>query len=431
MADNSVHIVGAGLAGLSAATSLTGMGYRIHLYESAGHAGGRCRSFHDDRLGCEIDNGNHLMLSGNRSTGDYVRRIDADDRLVTAERAAFPFMDASTGERWTLDLGAGAGAWRLLLGRNGERRGARRAYGIPGVTRLDALSAFRFAHASPDATVYDQLGGAGPVYHRLWAPLSLAVLNTEPDNAVAGALWPVLRETLGRGPDNCRPVMAKQGLSHALVDPALEFLRRSGAEVRLNATLKAVETDASTGAGTPVVAGLRFAERTISIGAGDRVILALPIAAINALLPDLITPNEFRPIVNAHFRVASGSEKLTFMGLINADAHWIFRRNNVLSVTVSAATSLVEDTAERIADILWRDVAQAVDVEGDGLPVFRVVKEKRATFAQTPAQDRRRPGAGTAYANLFLAGDWTATGLPATIEGAVRSGVTAAGMCQG
>ena len=103
----------------------------------------------------------------------------------------------------------------------------------------------------------------------------------------------------------------------------------------------------------------------------------------------------------------------------------MFRKSGILSVTVSAADRLVDVSAEALAALLWRDVARAYDLGNAALPPWRIVKEKRATFAATPAELRRRPPAQTRWRNLFLAGDWTATGLPATIEGAIRSGETA------
>ncbi len=410
------HVIGAGMAGLSAATALAERGHRVRLYESAGHAGGRCRSFHDNQLGCVIDNGNHLILSGNISTQGYIGRVGACDRLLTAERAAFAFMDLKTNERWTLDLGRGRGAWRLLM----------QMRGLPGVTRLDLLSVLRFRQASSNATVLELLDGAGAIYHRLWEPLCVAVLNTEPDCAMAAAMWPVVKESLGLGPDACRPVMAKVGLSHALVDPALTYLQQAGAEIEFNATLKAVQTDGRR------ITGLRFTDETMAreIGPGDKIVLALPIAGINAIMPAIETPDAFRPIVNAHFLLPSKSDKLTLMGLINGEAHWIFRKGNVASVTVSAARSLADTPSQGIAERLWRDVCGALQMTGTAMGLHRIIKEKRATFAQTPDQNRRRPGAKTSISNLFLAGDWTATGLPATIEGAVRSGEIAAKLCE-
>lgn len=412
------HVVGAGMAGLSAATALVQRGQAVRLYESTGHAGGRCRSFRDDQLGCDIDNGNHLILSGNMATQKYLARIGAEDRVNTTENAAYPFMDLKSGERWTLDLGHGKGAWRLLS----------RRLGVPEVSRLDLLmSALRFRRASSSATVLDQLGGkgrAGAIYGRLWEPLCLAILNTEPEQAMAAAMWPVLQQTLGRGPDACRPLTAKHGLSHTLVAPALEYLRKAGTDVRFNATLKALET----GAGG--ITALRFNEAKVEIAPSDKVILALPIAGVNTVMPDITTPDGFRSIVNAHFRILSGPDETGVMGLINGDAHWIFRKKGVVSVTVSAATSLVDAPSREIAARLWRDVCVALNIVETPMAPHRIIKEKRATFSQTPDQNRRRPGAATDFNNLFLAGDWTATGLPATIEGAIYSGETAAKLCR-
>ncbi len=104
----------------------------------------------------------------------------------------------------------------------------------------------------------------------------------------------------------------------------------------------------------------------------------------------------------------------------------MFTRGNIVSVTVSAADRLARRKAEDIARILWPEAAEALEMPPEPLPPFRVIRERRATFAATPAELARRPGPRTGLANLFLAGDWTDTGLPATIEGAARSGERAA-----
>jgi hypothetical protein len=117
---------------------------------------------------------------------------------------------------------------------------------------------------------------------------------------------------------------------------------------------------------------------------------------------------------------------LPLLGLIGGTAEWLFLRAELVSITVSAADALADEPAERIAERLWADAARALDLPVAPLPPARIVKERRATFAQTPAAAARRPAAATGWRNLLLAGDWTATGLPATIEGAVRSGHHAA-----
>jgi hypothetical protein len=140
-----------------------------------------------------------------------------------------------------------------------------------------------------------------------------------------------------------------------------------------------------------------------------------------SLLPDIAAPDEFRAILSAHFRAVPPPDTAPMTGLIDATVEWIFAFPDRISVTISNADRLIDRDRDELAAICWRDVARAYRLPA-GVPAWQIVKEKRATFAATPEQEAKRPGALTAWRNLFLAGDWTATGLPATIEGAVRSG---------
>jgi hypothetical protein len=143
------------------------------------------------------------------------------------------------------------------------------------------------------------------------------------------------------------------------------------------------------------------------------------------LVPGLTAPVEFRAIVNAHFKCAPPADAPAMLGVIGGLAEWIFAFPGRISVTVSAADAIVDQDREELARLLWQDVAVALGFPGE-LPAWQIVKEKRATFAATPEQAAQRPGAATGWRNLILAGDWTDTGLPATIEGALRSGRKAA-----
>ena len=166
-----------------------------------------------------------------------------------------------------------------------------------------------------------------------------------------------------------------------------------------------------------------------SIRPADRVILAVPPTMAVSLIPGLEAPLASRAILNVHFRLDDAPELpegAPYLGLVGGVAQWLFVRGDVAAVTVSAADDLIDDPAEALANRAWRDVARALDLDPSAVPPYRVVKERRATFAQIPTEVSRRPGASTEFTNLFLAGDWTNTGLPATIEGAVRSGNRAA-----
>jgi hypothetical protein len=144
-----------------------------------------------------------------------------------------------------------------------------------------------------------------------------------------------------------------------------------------------------------------------------------------ALLPGLSAPDAFNAIVNGHFRAVPPAGAPPMLGVIGGVAQWIFAFPDRISVTVSGANALAEEGREEIARAFWRDIV-AVHGGPDEPPPWRIVKERRATFAATPEQNARRPAARTRWRNLALAGDWTATGLPATIEGAIRSGHAAA-----
>ena len=163
-----VHIVGAGLAGLAAAVELAAAGRPVCLYEAAPHAGGRCRSYFDTELGCRIDNGNHLVLSGNNSTLAYVERLGALRTLEGPAEAVFPFIDVATKQRWTLRLNQGKLPWWILTSR---RR-------VPRTRAIDYCVGLALRRADPSTTVAAVLNPDRILFRRLWEPLVVAALNT-------------------------------------------------------------------------------------------------------------------------------------------------------------------------------------------------------------------------------------------------------------
>jgi squalene-associated FAD-dependent desaturase len=405
------YIIGAGLAGLSAATILAGRGANVVLVEAAGQAGGRCRSYFDSAIGGVIDNGNHLVLSGNRAVNDYRKRIGAQDALIGPPRAEFAFMDLKDGARWMLRPNEGSLPYWVT---RQERR-------VPGTGAGDYLKYAPLLWADRRARIGDIVKDRGALWERLMRPFLLAALNTEPEESSAALAGAVLRETLAKGGRFYRPRIAHPTLAAAFVDPALAYLQSRGATVQVGSRLRGL-----TFAGQRVIA-LDMGEAALPVEASDAVVLAVPPWSAADLLPGLTVPNQFRAIVNAHFRMAGPKDAPAMLGVIGGTAEWIFAFNDRISVTVSNADSIVDQDRETLAARIWADVSKALGIS-EPLPPWQIVKEKRATFAATPAQDARRPGARTQWGNLFLAGDWTQTGLPATIEGALRSGETAAAL---
>jgi len=402
----TVHIVGAGLAGLSAAMRLTRSGVTVVLHEAAPQAGGRCRSYHDVTLGMTIDNGNHVILSGNRSALSFLDLIGARDRMQGPRAADFHFADLTGNERWQLRLGDGKYPWWIF---SAGRR-------VPHTRAVDYLMFARLMCCPGRKTVGELVNCSGPLYERLLEPLLLATLNHEPPHASARLAATLLRETVGAGGRACRPLIAQDGLSAAFVDPALEWLKARGVEVRLGHELHAIAFEGGR------AARLDFGAETVTLANDDTVILAVPPKVAARLLPGLRTPDEFRAIANVHFRIDDHGTLPPMTGVVHATTQWIFAYPGRLSVTISSADALMAVPREELARTVWREVAAVAGLPAEPLPPWQVVRERRATIAADPRQEAMRPQANTAWPNVFLAGDWTDTGLPPTIESAIRSG---------
>jgi hydroxysqualene dehydroxylase len=405
----TVHIIGAGLAGLSAAVRLTAFGRNVVVHEATAFAGGRCRSYHDASVGMTIDNGNHLLLSGNHAALDYLRGIGAERRLVGPPSAEFNFADLAGGERWTLRFNDGPIPFWVF---DPARR-------VPGTRVLDYLPLARLLWAPPGKAVGEVIACQGTLYQRLVEPLIVAALNIDAPDGSARLAGAIVRETLAVGGRACRPLIAREGLGATLIEPALAYLQTRGALVRMEHQLRALRFAAER------IEALDFGAETIVLGPSDSVVLAVPPYIAASLVHGLKAPSEFRAIVNAHYRIDPPAGQPAILGVLNGTVQWLFAFPGRLAVTISAGDRLIDAPREELAKTIWSEVARLTGLPA-ALPPWQIVRERRATFAATPAQDALRPGAVTQWRNLTLAGDWTETGLPATIEGAIRSGNRAA-----
>jgi len=408
MTAGRVHIVGGGIAGLSAALAVTREKGEAILYEAAPQPGGRCRTIHPAD-GFSHDNGTHVLLTGNWHALNMLKAIGARDRWIEPERKGLPLCDMRTGTMRRIGLSP----WSWL-------RPSRRPQGL-GPADLARL--LRLAFPARDCPVASIVGDS-PIMDTLIGPLTMAVLNTPPDVASARRLATALRRLLW--PRAGRLLVARNGLSEDLIQPAVETLQARGVPLLAGQRLRSLVTHSDDR-----VIGLSLTDRTIALRPEDQVILALPPYEIARLLPALPVPHRFEAILNLHFRIP-GLERPRFIGFIGALTQWLLVRRDHVSVTISAADTAPYDEAADLASTIWHEIVPTLrelglDASADRQPEVRVVKEKRATIRQDAPplpQPPLRP-----LGNLALAGDWIGT-LPATIESAVVSGEQAVAALQ-
>lgn len=409
----TVNVIGAGLAGLAAAWKLVEAGYRVRLFEAAGHAGGRCRSLPDQRFGTAIDNGSHLLFAINRDTLSFLRGVGAPSTsLVPCDGT--PFFDLGDGVRWRISPGGESALW--MLGRGLK---------VPGVSRLCLLGqGAKLLSAKAGATVGERVPTSGMAWRRFWKPFLSAVFNADPGGVSAPHAAEVLRRLAFAGAAGGRPLQAARPWSEIAAEPALAYLRSRGADVRLGSPLLALDR------GEGRVRRLVFRRGSIDCG-GEGVVLAIPNATAHRLCPDVVPAIPSAPIVNLHFRTEA-DHGLGFCGVVGGVADWVFWRGGVVSVTIAGGAPEADAEPDALARRVWAEARRVLPRPvPDAPPVWHRIVEKRATSAATPEAFSLRPPARTPHPNLVLAGDWTDTGLPSTIEGAVRSGFRAAEVLAG
>ncbi|QCE35605.1 hypothetical protein FAI40_09870 [Acetobacteraceae bacterium] len=416
-----VHIIGGGIAGLSAAVELAPQA-EVFLYEAASIAGGRARSFYDSALGCKIDNGNHLVLSANKYLLRYVDLIGSRSRLRIAQRPLFPFFNLKTQKLWKLSLSSGKVPFWMFF--NSRRP--------PNMGLAELWSFYSFLKADENTTAIECLKSGG-LTEFLLKPLIISALNTSVESGSAKLFANIIRESLLQGGRGCHPIYPLESLENAFVNPALSYLDKFKVHMNFNMRIREIIFEKGR------AVALKTNHDLLHLSQDDFVILATPSSIAKGLLPNLNAPDEYESILNIHFHLPFMPslrgiiQKTGFLGVNLGISEWIFVKDRVISVTISAANRYASISKERLVSRVWQEVVLALrknlleNISQLKMPEYRLINEKRATFAATSSQNAKRPGTATQFLNLVLAGDWISTGLPSTLEGAVRSGLAAVG----
>ena len=437
-----VIVVGGGFAGLAAATALAERDARVVVLEGRPYLGGRARSWLDPETGQVVDNGQHLFMGCYRETLRFLTRLGTRERLALQPRLAMHLIDRG-GEVGTFSLPAlpppvdrlaaflrypglsMTERWGLTRVARAVRR-ATRSPGAGGAADLDL-------ERRTVAGWLDQLGQSEEAKRRLWYPISISALNELPDRASAAMLAPVLREAFLGGADSARLGVPNVGLSDLYAEPSAHYLRQRRCTIRLRSPARRVVLENRRCAGVVLDGGERVDAGAVVLAAAHSDLLDLlpPVAATDpgfAGVPAL----EWSPIVSVYLWFGGPVFDLPFAALVGGTWHWIFDRRGIggreggaqgVTLVCSAAHHLVDRSIESLVRSALDDLHAFVpESRRATLRRSLVIKEKRATFSPACGTSALRPPPQTPYPGLYLAGDWTATGLPATIEGAVRSG---------
>lgn len=435
-------VIGAGFAGLSAAVRLAGHGAKVLVLEARSRLGGRATAFNDRETGELVDNGQHVLLGCYRETLTFLDHIGARDNVSFQSALGVTMVDRR-GIRSRLDLPALPPPFHLIAG----------VFDWTALSWKDRIAVLRMRTplriarrglerggpaiaASPGETVENWLirnGQTARLREMLWDPLALAALNQSPSHAAAPAFVRVLAEMFGPDPKAAAIGVPNKPLDAMYAEPARAFLERHGGVVRTGAPAKATLNG----------------NRLLHVASGsDRFDASVVVSAVPWFaLPDLFDENhealqteiararamQSMPIVTVNLWLDAAIFDEPFVGLPGREMQWVFDKRQAFGASASHL-SLVSSGASALGDRPNDDLIAAAHAEVvEAFPRARtarllratVIREPRATFSLAPGQPRR-PETRTPVRGLYLAGDWIDTGLPATIESAVRSGHQAA-----
>ncbi|HZZ95943.1 MAG TPA: hydroxysqualene dehydroxylase HpnE [Jatrophihabitantaceae bacterium] len=441
MADTAV-VVGGGLAGIAAALRLSDAGRSVTLLERRPRLGGAAFSFRRGEL--TIDNGQHVFLRCCTAYRELIERLGATDLVTVQDRLDIPVLKAGGGRTAHLRRSRGipaplhltaALARYALLSPPDRARAARGALALrsldPDDRSLDALTLGDFLrrHGQNDATI-----------DRLWGIIAVATLNLRPDDASLALAAKVFRTGLLDAAEAADVGYAAVPLGDLHSTAAERALTAAGVEVL---TGHRVDLVAPAGSGVTVEATGPTGQRSWS---ADRVVLATPPAEAFAAAPGLESTDAApaqglgaSPIVNVHVIYDRVVTELPFAAAVSSPVQWIFdrtepstvrnqhRQAQYLAITVSAADALIDTPSRVLTDQFEAELAALLPgTERANVIDSFVTRERRATFRQAAGTWRMRPSAASGLPGVWLAGAWTDTGWPDTMESAVRSGNAAA-----
>jgi squalene-associated FAD-dependent desaturase len=428
----NVAVVGGGLAGLAASCALGSAGFRVTLFERRPYLGGRASSYQHPGTGEIVDNCQHVLFGCCTNLVEFYRRIGVDDKIHWFNQMTFvePGGRATVMNESTLPapLHTAPAFLKFPFLDVADKVAIARALAalIPLPLRDNGLSFL---------TWLENHGQTEKSIERFWKPILVSALNEEIDRVSISSAGQVVRESL-RSP-GARHMGVPQIPLTDLYAAARDYIESHGGQVKFRTSAESFRTELSH-----VQLGISGKEEAF-----DYVVLALPFDGLASILPntsaaqplrDSLARFETSPITGIHLWFDRQISDLEHAVLLDRTIQWMFhksklqkRENNghgsYVELVVSSSKSLVDKSKNEIVDLAVQELREFFPAAREAnLVKSTVIKEIHATYSPKPGIDINRPRPETIWPRVFLAGDWTATGWPATMEGAVRSGYLAA-----
>lgn len=416
-------IIGGGLAGLSAAVDLLEKGYQVDIYETTRNLGGRARSFYYPEQDQLVDNGQHLLMGCYDCTIDFLKKIDALENFNFQKQLQTNFVD-STGKVHSLKAVSGIYPLNLLIAvlrynflSLSEKLKLAKFFVkliFTNPAKLEGISVLEWLHSnSQNANIISGL----------WHLLAISALNVNLDKAPASLFARTLKQMFLRGNKSATLVIPAKSLTEAFCNPAEKFISKHKGRIIRGRRITGIEIDNRNV--ITVKAGSKVLEKY------DHIISAVPPNILTRLLPGknnkLLNEIKYSPIISVNIWLKKNPFKEKFYGLIDSEVHWLFNHNKFVSLVISSAENVMKLTKEELTKFCNSELEKYFpDYKSEFMFDVKIIKEKKATVVLDFEAERIRKEINYDLNDFYFCGDWTNTGLPATIESAIKSGKLAA-----
>ena len=415
-------VIGGGFAGLTSAAYLSKAGIKVELLEASPKLGGRAYSFIDKDSGVIVDNGQHIMMGCYKNTLKFFKLIKADSNLIYQKKLKVIFLKENFNKVpletittfYPLNLILAVLNFKAVSFNNRLRL-------LRFFIKLPFVNPVRLKNKSVIEWLEEE-GQNGLVKKAFWEILAVSALNTNIRKASAEMFYYILKEIFLKGNNSAAIVLPKYGLSETYCEASKNFIEKCGGRINLSEMVSEIKFN--EGEAVEIITDRR------NISEFDYLISAVQLSALNNIRTGINFTQglelSYSSILSVHVWLKENDFNDRFYGLINSKLHWIFNHDDHITLVISDADRYIDKTKEEIFELIFTELTKFTGLKRDNIISYKVIKEKRATFIPDVSVLSKRPNVKTKFKNFYIAGDWVDTGLPSTIESAVKSGRIAA-----